>query len=106
MTAALTIAGVSLLHGDGEDTVTALDDVSLRLQPGELVAVVGPSGSGKSSLLAVAGALTRRRVVREERGAAVRIIGLLRRGRGSGRSSARGHGRSGRRSCRAGRPRR
>ena len=57
-TSALTLTSVTLTLGDGEDTVTALDDVDLVLAPGELVAVVGPSGSGKSSLLAVAGGLT------------------------------------------------
>jgi len=58
MTSTLTLTSVTLTHGDGEETVTALDAVDLRLGAGEFVAVVGPSGSGKSSLLAVAGGLT------------------------------------------------
>lgn len=57
-TAALTLASVTVVHGDGDETVTALDDVDLQLTAGEFAAVVGPSGSGKSSLLAVAGGLT------------------------------------------------
>ena len=57
-TTGLVLQAVTLRHGDGEETVTALSEVSLTVHPGELVAVVGPSGSGKSSLLAVAGGLT------------------------------------------------
>lgn len=46
-----------LVLGDGEQQVRALDGVSVEVKDGELLAVVGPSGSGKSSLLAVCGGL-------------------------------------------------
>ncbi|MCX4863405.1 ABC transporter ATP-binding protein [Streptomyces sp. NBC_00257] len=53
----LTLADVSLTYPDGDGRLTALDRISLDVPAGSLTAVVGPSGSGKSSLLAVAATL-------------------------------------------------
>lgn len=55
----LRLEHLCLRYGDGDEQAVALDDVSLVVDAGELVAVVGASGSGKSSLLAVAGAMRR-----------------------------------------------
>ena len=54
---ALEVADAVLEFGDGGSMVRALDNVSLTVMPGEVVAIMGPSGSGKSSLLAIAGAM-------------------------------------------------
>lgn len=43
----------------GEETIKAMDDVSLHIYPQEYVSVVGPSGSGKSTLMHILGCLDR-----------------------------------------------
>lgn len=59
METALKLSNVTLEYPDGEGVLRALDDVSLEVRRGEFVSLVGPSGSGKSSLLAVAATLVR-----------------------------------------------
>ncbi|MFD8277469.1 ABC transporter ATP-binding protein [Streptomyces flaveolus] len=56
MTAVVTFEKVSKTYPGG---VAAVRDVTLRVERGELVAVVGPSGSGKSSMLHLMGSLDR-----------------------------------------------
>lgn len=55
---ALGCEGASLAYTDGSNRTTyALKDVSLTLAPGKFYGIMGPSGSGKSSLLYVLSAL-------------------------------------------------
>jgi putative ABC transport system ATP-binding protein len=53
----LHLTGITLTYPDGDGRITALDRVTLDVPRGSVTAVVGPSGSGKSSLLAVAATL-------------------------------------------------
>ncbi len=53
----LHLTDITLTYPDGASRLTALDHVSLDVPKGTQTAVIGPSGSGKSSLLAVAATL-------------------------------------------------
>lgn len=53
----LQLTNITLTYPDGASRLTALDKVSLDVPKGSITAVIGPSGSGKSSLLAVAATL-------------------------------------------------
>jgi putative ABC transport system ATP-binding protein len=55
--AILSLRGVTRTYGEGLATVHALRDVNLDIALGEFVAVTGPSGSGKSSVMSILGCL-------------------------------------------------
>jgi len=55
----LSVRGVTRTYQSAAGPLTVLKGVDLDLMPGEVVGLIGPSGSGKSSLLHAAGLLER-----------------------------------------------
>ena len=51
------IEGLSKRYGEGDTAVLALKEVTMHVEPGEVVGLIGPSGSGKSTLLKCLGAV-------------------------------------------------
>jgi putative ABC transport system ATP-binding protein len=53
----LNIKNVSKIYGAGTNQVTALNEISLTVEDGDFVSIMGASGSGKSTLLNIIGGL-------------------------------------------------
>ncbi|MBT3275879.1 MAG: ABC transporter ATP-binding protein [Spirochaetales bacterium] len=53
----ITLENIEKSYDLGETKVTALEQVSMKIEEGEYVAIMGPSGSGKSTLMNILGIL-------------------------------------------------
>ncbi len=51
--------GISKVYNPGQDRIVVLDRLSLALDPGDTIGIVGASGIGKSTLLHILGTLDR-----------------------------------------------
>lgn len=49
--ALVELRGVSKSFSKGEETITPLDNISMDIEEGEFISLMGPSGTGKSTLL-------------------------------------------------------
>jgi len=64
--AVLRLSDIELYYGKGKERLTILDKANFTLKRGETVALIAPSGTGKSSLLHIAGLLERQKGGRVE----------------------------------------
>jgi ABC-type lipoprotein export system ATPase subunit len=55
--AQIEISGLTKIYSVGEQDITAVDNVSLSIEKGEFVSIVGHSGSGKTSLISIIGGI-------------------------------------------------
>lgn len=56
---AIKLENIKKVYNMGEHQIFAINGISLTIQEGEMVAIMGSSGSGKSSLLNILGCLDR-----------------------------------------------
>ncbi len=75
----VNITNLDHTFGEGELRKQVLFDISLRLNPGEVVILMGPSGCGKTTLLTLMGGL------RSVQAGSVRILGQELNGAGKGK---------------------
>jgi len=55
----IELTGVSKTYKDGDQNIGAVSGVSLKVEKGDFISIVGHSGSGKTTLLSLMGGLTK-----------------------------------------------
>ena len=55
----IKLSNLSKIYKDGDQTISAVHDVSLQVAQGDFISIVGHSGSGKTTLLSLMGGLTK-----------------------------------------------
>ena len=51
----MEVQGLEKVYHQGDENLTIFKDLNFKLEPGEIVAMVGASGAGKSTLLQLIG---------------------------------------------------
>jgi len=49
--AALRVEGIKKKFNEGENSITAVNDVSFTVESGSVVGILGPNGAGKTTLI-------------------------------------------------------
>ena len=47
----ISLKNISKVYGKGDVATTVLHEINLEIEEGEFIAIMGPSGSGKSSVV-------------------------------------------------------
>ena len=59
----LKLKNVNLKYQTGNDTIKVLKNINLETKKNESISIIGESGSGKTSLIMLAGGLEKQRLV-------------------------------------------
>src|SRR5262249_58792280 len=54
---AIQLESLTKRYGRGDSSILAVDDVTLRVEPGQVIGLLGPNGAGKTTIIKMIGGL-------------------------------------------------